>query len=198
MSLTPQVCKLPSAGPAWTPASHGCFWQVSIFTFFSGVRMQQTQQREPDYGAELSPRSSKGAWSSSWTCPKRCHFESLCGIRSIYKLRLAIVNNSERAEVQRRVPSVTMHATLPCVAAGRNVDGGRGSIAHSGSSLTNSLSQCPKENNWSTTFCYGLEEWNRADEAHVAGDQKSFGQTVFRSINKSVWVTLQISSLGMT
>lgn len=60
----------------------------------------------------------------------------------------------------------------------------------------NSLSRCPKENNWSTTFCYGLEEWSRADEAHVAGDQKSFGQTVFRSINKSVWVTLQISSLG--
>lgn len=98
--------------------------------------MQQTQQREPDYGAELSPRSSKGAWSSSWTRPKRCHFESLCGIPSIYKLRLAIVNNSERAEGQRRVPSVTMRATLPCVAAGRNVDGGRGSIAHSGSSLT--------------------------------------------------------------
>lgn len=74
MSLTPQVCKLPSAGPARTTASHGCFWQVSIFTCFSGIKMQQTQQREPEYGAELLPRSSKGAWSSSWTCPKRCHF----------------------------------------------------------------------------------------------------------------------------
>lgn len=49
--------------------------------------------------------------------PSAVTFESVRGIRSIYKLGLAIVNISECSEGQRYVPSVTIHVTFPFVAA---------------------------------------------------------------------------------
>lgn len=79
---------------ALTPCSRSSWWQVSIFTFFYGIKMQQTDEcgawalvlfleRNPSLTPEISEAPSRG----------------LGGIRSIYRLRLVTV---QRVEVRCR------------------------------------------------------------------------------------------------